>query len=140
MKWLATGAVVPHGVRPFNVIVKAAQIGLLEHKEMLRDSLRRAQQDFVNELNERAEIEELLGAMDVRDAILVRNEVASELDEQRLTIELLQERHAVAFGGVSSDALYQRVKRARKKPAARSKRRSVALLDLLRDIAPGGVL
>jgi len=76
--------------------------------------------------------------MDVRDALLIRNELAPDLDEQRLTVEHLQERHFLVLGDVSRNALDQRFRRARGKLKTALRRRRVALLDLLRESAAVG--
>jgi hypothetical protein len=137
-KWLSEEPTAPDGVRPFDVIVRAAQNALNAHADGLRLALANVQRDFVEELQRRAHIEKALGEMDVRDALLIRNEFAPNLDEQQLTVELLQERHGLVFGDVSRNALDQRKKRSLKKGHDGLRRRRVALLDLLRESAAVG--
>jgi hypothetical protein len=136
--WLTEEPADPEGVRPFHLIVSAAMRALNEHAEQLRAGLANLQQDFVEEARRRAEIEEVLGEMDVKDALLIRNEMAPDLDEQRLTVDLLQDWHMLVLGDVSRNALDQRVQRARTKGRAGLRRRRVALLDILRESATVG--
>ena len=129
----------PDEVRPFHVIVAAAVAALDVHAHELRSGLAQVQRDFADAAQRRAEFEEVLGEMDVRDALLIRNELAPGLDEQRLTIEHLQDRHAFVLGDVSRNALDQRIKRARVKSKVALARRRPALIDLLREARLGGV-
>lgn len=138
VEWLAEGSASSEDVRPFHLIVSAALHALNEHAEQLRAGLASLQQDFVAEVRRRASIEEVLSEMDTKDALLIRNEMAPELDEQRLTVEHLQERHMLVLGDVSRNALDQRVKRARTKGREGLRRRRVALLDILRESAAVG--
>lgn len=137
-EWLAEKPAAPDDVRPFHLIVSAAVHALYEHAEQLRAGLASLQQDFIIEARRRASIEEILSEMDAKDALLIRNELAPDLDEQRLTVEHLQERHMLVLGHVSRNALDQRVKRARIKGREGLRRRRVALLDLLRESAAVG--
>lgn len=137
-EWLAEGPAVPDDVRPFHVIVSAAVQALSAHAEELRAGLANLQRDFLEAAQRRAAVEEVLSEMDVRDALLIRNEMAPGLDEQRLTVEHLQERHGLVLGDVSRNALDQRIKRARVKSRDALRRRRVALLDLLRESAAVG--
>jgi len=136
--WLAETPAAPSDVRSFHVIAAAALQSLSEHAEQLRAGLSNLQRDFVEAAQLRARIEEALSTMDVRDALLIRNEMAPELGEQRLTVEHLQERHALALGDVSRNALDQRIKRARGKSREALQRRRVALIDLIRESAAEG--
>lgn len=137
-EWLAEGPEVPNDVRPFHVIVSAAIQALSAHAEELRAGLANLQRDFLLAAQRRAAIAEVLSEMDVRDALLIRNEVAPSLDEQRLTVAHLQDRHGLVLGHVSRNALDQRLKRARVKSRDALRRRRVALLDLLRESAAMG--
>lgn len=145
-EWFAEEPAAPEGTRPFHVIVAAAAHSLGEHAAAFRAALAGVQQEFVEGLEMRARVEELLSEMDVRDAILFRNQVAPALGEQRLSVELLQERHWHVLAELSRDALDQRAKRARDKARQMArdttgespKRRRIALLDLLRDAAGVG--
>lgn len=136
--WLAEMPAAPGDVRPFHVIAAAALRSLSAHAEQLRAGLSNLQRDFVEAAQRRARIEEVLSTMDVRDALLIRNEVAPDLGEQRLTVEHLKERHALALGNASRNALDQRIKRARGKSREALQRRRVALLDLIRESAAVG--
>lgn len=137
-EWLDDGAAVPNDVRPFHIIVSAAMQALSAHADELRAGLAHVQRDFLEAAQRRAAMEEVLSEMDVRDALLIRNEMAPGLDEQRLTVEHLQERHALVLGDVSRNALDQRIKRARVKSRKALRRRQVALVDLLREPAVVG--
>lgn len=130
--WLASSDPTPAETRPFTVIVAAAMSSLTKHAEDLRAGIGQIQRDFLEEAQRRATVEQILSEMDVRDALLIRNEIAPDFGEQRLTVELLQERHELVMGGVSRNALDQRITRARKKTREALRRRRVALLDLLR--------
>src|SRR5207247_4543269 len=127
-EWLADQPAAPDDVRPFHVIVAAAVEALTNRAEELRRELGLLHRDFVEAARRRAEVETVLGEMDVRDALLIRNEFAPHLNEQRLTVEHLRERHFLALGTVSRNALDQRIKRARAKSAEDLRRRRVALL------------
>jgi hypothetical protein len=138
VQWLTQGPAVPEGIRPFRVIVSAALHALGARAEKLRAGLADLRRDFVEAAQRRAAIEEVLSEMDVRDALLIRNEMAPSMGEQRLTIEHLQERHGFVLGDVSRNALDQRFKRARVKSREKLRRRPVALLDLLRHSGAAG--
>jgi len=135
--WLAEDLALHNDVRPFHVIVAAAVHALNDRADELRAGLALLQRDFFEAVQRRAAVERVLSEMDVRDALLIRNELAPALDEQRFTVEHLQERHTV-LGGVSRNALDQRMKRIRAKLKSAPPRRSVALLDLLRESAVRG--
>jgi hypothetical protein len=138
-EWLADGLAVPDDVRPFHVIVSAAVQSLSAHAEELRAGLAHLQRDFLEAAQYRAAVEERLSEFDVRDALLIRNAMAPRLEEQRLTVEHLQERHLLVLGDVSRNALDQRYKRAlRRKSRDALRRRGVALLDLLRESDAAG--
>jgi hypothetical protein len=137
--WLAAGPAVPNDVRPFHVIVSAAVHALNAHAEELRAGLVHLQCDFVVAAERRAAVEEMLNEMDVRDALLIRNEIAPAFGEQRLTVEHLQERHGFVLGDVSRNALDKRIGRARTRSKDGLRRRRVALVDLLgKSAAVGG--
>jgi hypothetical protein len=131
-EWLAEGPAVPHDVRPFHVLVSAALVSLSADAEELRVGIGRLRRDFIEAAQQRPALEEALSEMDIRDALLIRNELAPDLDEQRLTVEHLQERHFLVLGDMSRNTLDQRFRRARRKARASLRRRRVALLDLLR--------
>lgn len=144
-EWFAEEPAAPEGTRPFHVIVSAAAQSLGEHAAAFRAALVGVQQELVEGLQMRAKVEELLTEMDVRDALLFRNQFAPAFGEQRLSVELLQERHWHVLAELSRDALDQRAKRARDKARQMAqdtgespKRRRIALLDLLRDAAGVG--
>jgi hypothetical protein len=140
-RWMTEGPAVPDDVRPLHLLVAAAVRALSVHARQLTEGLAHLQRDFLDAAKRRAAVEELLSEMDVCDALLIRNEMAPYLEEQRLTVELLQERHDLVLGDVSRNALDQRVRRARKKSRDSLRRRRVALLDLLRvPAAVGGAL
>ncbi|GAB4518708.1 MAG: hypothetical protein Tsb0020_37270 [Haliangiales bacterium] len=134
-KWLSAQTAVPADTRPFHVIVAAALTGLTHESEALRDAVRTVHADIRAELLQRAEYEQAFAEMDIREGLLIRNAVAPALDEQKLTVEHLQQRHAMVLGDVSRNALDQRLGRAVKKGTAALKRRRVALFDLLRAAA-----
>lgn len=137
-EWLAEAPAAPDDVRPFHVIVSAAVQALGTHAGELRAGLAHLQSEFLEAAQRRARVEEVLSEMDVKDALLIRNELAPDLDEQRLTVEHLQERHSLVLSGVSRNALDQRIKRARRKTRGDLRRRRAALLDLLRENATAG--
>ena len=136
-EWLARAPACPEEVRPFQVLVAAAVHSLSSHAEAFRTAIATLQRDFVEAARLRADVEEVLAEMDVRDALVIRNELAPDLGEQRLTVEHLKERHMLVLGDVSRNALDQRLKRACGRTRKAMKRRTVALLDILRESAAG---
>jgi hypothetical protein len=137
-EWLAQEPVVPDDVRPFHVIVAAALQTLGERADELHRALAELQRDFVEEVQLRGTVEEVLGEMDVRDALLIRNELAPSLGEQHLTIERLQERHLMVLGNVETNTLHVRSGRARSGTRDSLRRKRVALLDLFREAKKKG--
>lgn len=135
--WLSSGPAAPHGVRPFHLVAVAAIESLNSHADELRREMATLQREFVEQLRMRGRIEGLLGAMNAPDAILMRNELASSLDEQQVTVEMLQSKHPLLLGGVTRNALDQRARRARSKPEQLVRKRP-ALIDLLRERDAGG--
>jgi hypothetical protein len=141
---VAQGPTVEPEERSFRVLLAAAMIELTRHAELLREAVARSQDDTVASLAEKAAIEERLRELDPVDAVLVRNELARYLGEERRTLEELAVLHPVLLGGHKRDALDQRISRFRKRAAAggleavrRAGRRSLA--DLLLGIRePGG--
>jgi hypothetical protein len=131
-RWLSEGPAIPANTRPFHILVAAALERLAERSAEMRTFLWSMQKDFVEAQAIRGHIEATLAQMDAVDALLIRNHLAPAFDEQKLTVEHLQKRHVMALGGMSRDALDQRVHRARQKGAASLRRRRVALIDLLR--------
>jgi hypothetical protein len=126
--------------RSFRVLLAAAMIELTRHAELLRVAARRSQAETVASLAERAAIETRLRELDPVDAVLVRNELARYLGDDRLTVDELIARHPVLLGEYRRDALDQRISRFRRRVAAgglaavrRPDRRSLA--DLL--LGPG---
>jgi len=103
------------GVRTFRLLLAGAMVELTRHAEELRESLARAQGDVVASFAERAAIEGQLRELEPVDALLIRNEMARYLGEDRVTVEELMERHPVLLGGYQRDALDQRVSRFRKR-------------------------
>ncbi len=101
------------------------------HLETLRAEMTTAAKEMREMLDQRARFEARLFALDARDAILVRNVFADEFEIQRLSLELVRERHPAAFGDVERGAMDTRLSRLRKKPNV--SRREPALIDLLRD-------
>jgi hypothetical protein len=134
----ALGAGAPAGSAPssFRLLLAAAMIELTRHAELLREALARTQEPVVASLAERAAIEARLRVLDPVDAMLVRNELARYLGEERYTLEELQRQHPVLLGGLRRDALDQRLSRFRKRLrqgglAAIRSRKAPALAELL---------
>jgi hypothetical protein len=103
------------GVRSFQLVLASAMVELTRHAEELRSSLARAQGEVVASFAERAAIEERLRELEPVDALLIRNELAKYLGEERVTVDELMRRHPVLLGGYQRDALDQRISRFRRK-------------------------
>jgi hypothetical protein len=134
---VARGPAVAPEERSFRVLLAAAMIELTRHAELLRAAVWRSQDATVAGMAEKAAIEERLRALDPVDAVLVRNELARYLGEERVTVDQLVVLHPVLLGGMKRDALDQRISRFRRKVAAgglgavrRPERRSLAELLL----------
>jgi hypothetical protein len=112
---VASSPSLPPDIRRFRLLLAAAMVELTRHAEELRASLARAQGDLVASFGERAAIEAQLRELDPVDAVLVRNELARYLGEERVTIEELTRRHPVLLGGHKRDALDQRMSRFRRR-------------------------
>lgn len=102
-------------VRPFQVLLSSAMIELTRRTEVLAALLARTQEWLVASLAERAAVERRLRTLDPTDAALVRNELATYLGEDRLTVEQLTHEHPLLLGDARRDALDQRISRFRKK-------------------------
>ncbi len=88
-EWLAAAPEVPADVRLSHLIMSATMQTLSARPEKLRAGLVHLQRDFFEAIQRRAKIEEVLSEMGVRDALLIRNELSPELNEQRLRSEHL---------------------------------------------------
>jgi hypothetical protein len=112
------GAAVAAEERSFRVLLAAAMIELTRHAELLREAVARSQDETVASLAEKSAIESRLRELDPVDAVLVRNELARYLGEERVTLEELMVLHPVLLGGHKRDALDQRISRFRRRVAA----------------------
>jgi hypothetical protein len=92
-----------------------------------------------------AAIERSLRDLEAVDALLVHNEVASYLGEQRLSVQELQRQHPVVLDGMTRAALDQRISRLRRRLAAGGKAspptrdRSSSLCTIMAEIESEGV-
>ncbi len=124
-------------IRPLQLMVASALEALSHEIELHAFALRNVGRELREVLARRARIEERLASLDVRDAILLRNELAPDLEIQQVSLDLLKERHPVAFGKVKRNALDARLTRLRRRVASEGpsivRRRGVTLGDLIGD-------
>jgi hypothetical protein len=132
-RWLSEAPAAPDGVRPFDVVVAAARLQLATHADGMLEHLLRIRREF-EVAQRRATWEERLLELDTPDALLVRNEAAPYLEEQKVGRDLLLDRHRPVFGDVSRSALDQQARRLEQRGRAGKKvgRRGESLLDLIR--------
>jgi hypothetical protein len=133
--WLADPPGLEDGERPLHILFAASVAGLDQFMEELKDVIGAMQADFVEELRWRARLEKELASFDRRDALLVRNAMASGLEERPLSVEHLQARHPLVLRDVARNTLDQRLKRFRRTLVTGSslalRRRDKALIDIV---------
>lgn len=122
---------------PLPTLVAAAVVGLDGHVEGLRAELGALRADVHEALHRRQQIFEVMDALPPDQAVLVENECAGDLGEEKLEADQLRERHPGLLAGLSRDAIYQRVhrlpdriERLRARPVGRRPSRSLADLIL----------
>ncbi len=137
--WMAGTSAVPSNVRPLHVLVAAAMEGLQQHAEQLKATLCQMKIEHFDHLARHARLDAYLSQLDTRDALLIRNSYATELEERPLNIDMLQSRHPLVLGDVSRNALDQRLGRARErfaregKDSLRRSSRGKAFIDVVRE-------
>jgi len=137
-RWLEPDAIAAAQESSLQLMVAGALEEFTHQAELMAFALRTVGKELHEMLERRAKWEARLAELDARDAILVRNELADAFGDQRLSVELIRERHDLAFGGVETGTLHTRLTRVRdrmrrKGPAIRRRRR-VSLLDLAGDL------
>lgn len=123
-------------VESLEAIAIAGLIRLERHLAKLRMAMRTVNEELRKTLARRARFEARLLELDVRDALLIRNACAEEFDVQRLSLDLVRERHPAVFGDVTRGAMDTRLSRLRNSKTAQIiRRKDICLIDLLRDAA-----
>ena len=127
----------PAPIRPLEVLVAAALLRVDWHMEKAVAALAGVSRILLEVEARRAWFEAQLQEMSAEDAVLIRNQVAPALGEQRLSIERLSVRHPLLFQDVPRNTLDKRLERRRRSleqgDLAPMRRRGVALIDLLRE-------
>ncbi|MGH7298188.1 MAG: hypothetical protein ACRELB_24825 [Polyangiaceae bacterium] len=133
----------PDPVRPLHLLVAGGLARLVaEHEEIIR-AVADVREELTYWARRRAELDELLRDMNARDAVLIRNFLASAFDEQKLEIDRLMHEHPLLYHDTKRGAIDQRLSRLRRSveqagPAALPVRRAPALIDLLLSHEVGG--
>lgn len=123
-------------VRPLTVLLASASVALARDAEERAEELRDTGEDTREELRMRARLRSALRELRLPEAVLLENALAALLGEERRELTELQAERPVALGGMTRQAMDQRVSRGRRALAhPRStwpRRRRPALFDLLR--------
>lgn len=132
--WLKPPTIPTDGIRPIDVIVAAALSALDEYSQQQRQAMLLVQNDYREQIERQSRFDQLLSELDAGDAVLVRNDLAKELGERRLSVELLQSRHPLVLGDWDRNTLDKRLSRTRKKllkgGVSAVRRKQDALLDI----------
>jgi hypothetical protein len=133
---LAEPMLLEEGIRPLTVMVAAASVSLSRNTSLRAEELLRTSDETRAELRLRARLRQTLRELRVTESVLLENALADLLGDERHELPELQDAHPVALGGMSRQAMDQRVSRGRRALAAGEdawpRRRQPALLDLLR--------
>lgn len=123
-------------VRPATLMYAAAQVSVAREAAERAEALRQSSDDVRERLMMRARLRAALRELRLPESVLLGNALSALLDEPRLELPELQEARPVALGGLSRQAMDQRVSRGRRALAQPRegwpRRRSAALFDLLR--------
>ncbi|MEM7160031.1 MAG: hypothetical protein AAF799_44745 [Myxococcota bacterium] len=123
-------------VRPGALMYAAAQVSVAREAAERADALRRSGDDLRERLQMRARLRSALRELRLPESVLLSNALSNLLDEPRLELRDLQQARPVALGGMSRQAMDQRVSRGRRAltraPDTWPRRRGPALFDLLR--------
>lgn len=136
-KWLAASDSLTEDIRPLHVLVAAAMDALTRYGDALQKAMADATEEYRDTVARRARLDRLLAELDAADAVLIRNDLAKNLGERPLSVELLQQQRPHLFAERNRNAIDQRTSRTRKKileggiPAAR--RKKPAVIDLIRE-------
>lgn len=131
-------------VRPLAVMVASASVALARDAADRADELRHVSESERERLRMQARLRAALRELRLPESILLQNALANLLGEDRLELPDLQAEHPVALGGLSRQAMDQRVSRGRRaltQPSSQwPSRRRPSLFDLLRAPDPDPVL
>jgi len=137
MTWRSYGRDLLGMDDPLPTLVAAAVVGLGEHVDHLRRELRTLRVEVHDNLDQRRRVLEVMDQLPPDQAVLVENECAAMLGEEKLEAEQLKEHHPGLLGGISRDAIYKRVhrlpgriERLSARPVVRRSRSSLADLIL----------
>jgi hypothetical protein len=141
---LAEAPTLGRDVRPFRLVIASAMELMTKHAEALGKMVAEMHADVAAVLEECAAFERSLRELDRADELLVRNYMASYLGEQPLSVDELQRQHPVVLGGLTRDALDQRMSRLRHKIKVRGKKvltssKGTSLYQLIAEFDEGGL-
>jgi hypothetical protein len=126
-------------VRPMEVLFAAAALALVRDASERSEALRWVGEELREELKMRAKIRESLREFRLAESVLLENALSGMLGGERLELTDLQTHHPLALGGLSRQAMDQRVSRGRRAlkgpPDKRPTRKRPALYDLVRSQA-----
>jgi hypothetical protein len=125
----------PH-VRPIEVMFAAASVTLTQLAAERADTLRTSSSELSDEVELRANLRAALRELRLPEAVLLENALATLLGNTRVEVTELQKHHRLALGGLSRQAMDQRVSRGRRSLALSRNvwpvRKKPALFDLVR--------
>jgi hypothetical protein len=123
-------------IRPLPLMVAAGSVALARDAAQRADLVRTLDEEQRDALRMRARLRAALRELRLAESVLLENALAGLLEEDRLDLSTLQERHPTALGGLSRQAMDQRVSRGRRALTRGREewpgRRTPALFDLLR--------
>jgi hypothetical protein len=124
-------------VRPLEVLYASAALALVRDAVERSEALRLVTADLREELQMRANLRKSLREFRLAESVLLENALSGMLGQDRLELSELQDHHPLALGGMTRQAMDQRVSRGRralKGPAdKRPTRKRPALFDLMRN-------
>ena len=127
---------VQPGVRPFAVLLAAANVSLVHDAENRAEALRKVGEDERELLQMRARLRSALRELRLPESVLLENAFSNLLGEERQELSELKADRPLALDGMSRQAMDQRVSRGRKALSQTREqwpaRRRPALFDLLR--------
>jgi len=131
---LADPALASPDVRPLPLLVAAASVSLAADATERAQALRRVGDDVREELTMQARLRKALRELRLPESVLLSNALSGLLGETRQELVDLQRARPVALGGLSRQAMDQRVSRGRKAltrpPDDWPRRKHPALVDL----------
>lgn len=117
-----------------------ATLALGRYVHLLRAELAYLSRDIHDQLERRKQILAAAARVAPADAVLILNQTAEELGEERLAVVQLRRLHPLLLGDLSDRAIYKRVERLPegvvrgKSPTTRSL--SDILVDIMKEVEP----